>query len=175
MDSYQDALCYFTMWFVTWVLLGTFICKANRKLFEKTLRHLIDFLEGPFCLWDAGTARILNLEASKRLFVSLFHFLISFILFVGFFHFVSHKRSHRAWQKLFLDRRGLVSNGELKQTKNFIYGSDWPNQSHKTLGQSPKANGTKYVSCVFLNVSTFFRNKGIIVIWKITQLWSITE
>lgn len=120
-DSYQDALCYFTMRFVSWVLLGTFICKANRKLFEKTLRHLVDLLEGPFCLWDAGTARILNSEASKRLFVSTFHFLISFILLVGFFHLVSHKHSHHAWQKLFLERTCLVSHGELKQTKNFIW------------------------------------------------------
>lgn len=162
------------MRFVTCVSPRTLICKGNRKSFEKTLRHLFYLLKGPFCMWDSGTARIMNSETSKKLLVSAFHLLISFILLAGFFH-LGHKHCHHTWQKLLQEGTCLVSHGKLKQTNKKLYSSNWPSQSHKTLDQSPKANGTKYVSCVSLNISTFFRNKGITVIWIITQLLSITE
>lgn len=128
----------------------------------------------PFCLWDSETARIMNSEISKRLFVSAFHLLISFILLAGFFH-LGHKHCHHTWQKFLQGGTCLVSHGKRKQTNKKLYSSNWRSQSHKTLDQSPKANGTKYVAYVSLNISTFFRNKGITVIWIITQLLSITE
>lgn len=146
------------MRFVTCVSPRTLSCKGNRKSFEKTLRHLFYLLKGPFCLWDSGTARIMNSETSKKHFVSAFHLLISFILLAGFFH-LGHKHCHHTWQKLLQEGTCLVSHGKLKQTNKKLYSSNWPSQSQDpwpiTQGQRDK------VCCMcFSEYQHFFQKQG---------------